>query len=158
MAMLLFRLCDALDAAGVRHAIAGGYAVALHGAVRGTVDVDLVLCLREGDFVKAEQVLNGLGLRSRQPVSATEVFRFREEYIRNRNMLAWSFSNPSNPAEIVDILIAEDLSGRRTVKIRVQGRSLAVLSKKDLIEMKIRSGRPQDLEDVAALKRLGRQR
>lgn len=154
--MLLFRLCDALDAAGVRHAIAGGYAVALHGAVRGTVDVDLVLCLREEDFVKAEQVLKGLGLQSRQPVSATEVFRFREEYIRNRNMLAWSFSNPSNPAEIVDILIAEDLSGRHTVKIRVQGRSLAVLSKKDLIEMKTRSGRPQDLEDVAALKRLGR--
>lgn len=155
--MLLLRLCDAFDAAGVRHAIAGGYAVALHGAVRGTVDVDLVLRLREEDFVKAERVLNRLGLQSRQPVSATEVFRFREEYIRNRNMRAWSFSNPSNPAEIVDILIAEDLSGRRTVKIRVQGRSLSVLSKKDLIEMKTRSGRPQDLEDVAALKRLGRQ-
>jgi len=41
------------------------------------------------------------------------------------------------------------------VKVRVKGRVLPVVSKKDLILMKTRSGRPQDLEDVAALKRLG---
>lgn len=155
--MLLYRLADALAAARVRYAIAGGYAVALHGAVRGTVDIDLVLRLREDEFERAEAALVGLGLRSRLPVSAGEVFRFREEYIRNRNLLAWSFANPANPAEIVDILIAEDLGRHRVVRIRVAGRELPVVSRKDLIEMKRRSGRPQDLADVAALERLEQQ-
>jgi len=96
--MFLFRVCDALSAAGVPFAIAGGYAVALHGAVRGTVDVDLVIRLDESSFTRAEQALMTLGLQPRLPVTAAEVFRFREEYIRNRNLLAWSFVNPSNPA------------------------------------------------------------
>jgi hypothetical protein len=152
--MFLFRVCDALSAAGVPYAIAGGYAVALHGAVRGTVDVDLVVRLEEAAFGKAEQALKSLGLQPRLPVTATEVFQFREEYIRNRNLLAWSFVNPSNPGEVVDVLIAEDLADCKVVKLSVKGRTLKVVSRADLIRMKARSARPQDLEDIAALKRL----
>jgi len=152
--MFLFRVCDALSAAGVPYAIAGGYAVALHGAVRGTVDVDLVIRLEEASFTKAEAALLALGLQPRLPVTAAEVFRFREEYIANRNLLAWSFVNPSNPAELVDVLIAEDLAQCKPVKVMLKGRALPVVSKRDLIRMKTRSGRPQDLEDIAALKRL----
>jgi hypothetical protein len=152
--MFLLRVCDALSEAGVRFAVAGGYAVALHGAVRGTVDVDLVIRLEESAFAKAEAALEGLGLQPRLPVSAAEVFRFREEYIRNRNLLAWSFVNADNPGELVDVLIAEDLAECKPVKIAIKGRVVPVVSKADLIRMKTRSGRPQDLEDVAALKRL----
>ena len=153
--MFLFRVCDALSAAGVPFAIAGGYAVALHGAVRGTVDVDLVIRLEEASFRKAESAFLSLGLRPRLPVTAEEVFRFREEYIRNRNLLAWSFVNPSNPAELVDVLIAESLAECKPVRISAKGRTLPVVSKDDLIRMKTRSGRPQDLEDISSLKRLG---
>ena len=152
--MFLVRVCEALAAARVPYAVAGGYAVALHGAVRGTVDVDLVIHLAEADFVSAEKALVGLGLKPRLPVTAAEVFRFREEYIRNRNLIAWSFANPSNPAEVVDILITEDLRRCRPVRMTIKGHPVRVLSKKDLIRMKTQSGRPQDLEDVAALKKL----
>ena len=41
--MLLYDVAAAFDEASVPFAVAGGYAVALHGAVRGTVDVDIVL-------------------------------------------------------------------------------------------------------------------
>jgi hypothetical protein len=152
--MFLLRVCDALSEAGVRFAVAGGYAVALHGAVRGTVDVDLVIRLEEASFAKAEAALKGLGLQPRLPVTAAEVFRFREEYIRNRNLLAWSFVNAANPGELVDVLIAEDLAQCKPVKITVKGRAVPVVSKADLIRMKTLSGRPQDIEDIAALKRL----
>ena len=37
----LERVCTALKEAGVPYAVVGGHAVALHGAVRGTVDVAL---------------------------------------------------------------------------------------------------------------------
>jgi hypothetical protein len=154
--MFLLRVCDALAEARVAFAIAGGYAVALHGAVRGTVDVDLVIRLEESAFTKAESALIGLGLHPRLPVTAGEVFRFREEYIRNRNLLAWSFVNPSNPAEVVDVLIAENLSDCKPVRISAKGRTVPVVSREDLIRMKTRSGRPQDVEDIAALKRLER--
>ena len=154
--MFLLRVCDALAKAGVRFAIAGGYAVALHGAVRGTVDVDIVVRLEEAAFANADAALKGIGLQPRLPVTAAEVFRFREEYIRNRNLLAWSFVNPANPAEVVDVLIAENLADCKAVQIPVKGRTVPVVSKADLIRMKTRSGRPQDVEDVAALKRLER--
>src|SRR5260370_180230 len=134
--MFLFQVCDALSAAGVRFAIAGGYAVALHGAVRGPVDVDLVIYLREDDFSRTERAFMSLGLEARLAVTGSEVLRFREEYIRNRNLLAWSFSNPANPAEIVDVLIAEDLARCRIAKVKVQRRELPVVSREDLIEMK----------------------
>ena len=37
----LEKVCAALAQAKLRFAIVGGHAVALHGAVRGTVDIDL---------------------------------------------------------------------------------------------------------------------
>ena len=41
--MFIHEICAALEHAEVSYAVVGGYAVALHGAVRGTVDVDVVI-------------------------------------------------------------------------------------------------------------------
>lgn len=154
--MFLYEVVDALAGAGVPFAIAGGYAVALHGAVRGTVDVDIVVELSRKRFVAAEAALKNLGLVPRLPVTAAEVFEFREEYIRNRNLLAWSFYDPKDPTRVVDIVIAHDLRTLGVEKVRVEGRVLPVLALEDLIAMKKASGRPQDLEDARALKELRR--
>ena len=152
--MFLLRVTDALDAARVAYALAGGYAVALHGAVRGTVDIDLVIRRRERDYLKVEQALHTLGLRSRLPLAASEVFKFRSEYIRNRNLIAWTFVNPAQPSEIVDLLLLEDLTGIKVTRIKVGDRTLRVASIADMIRMKRASGRPQDNEDVKALEKL----
>jgi len=54
--------------------VAPADAVALHGAVRGTVDIDLVIRLREADFLRAERALiswgSTAGCRSRRPKSS----------------------------------------------------------------------------------------
>jgi len=42
----LNQICNALQTNRVRYALVGGYAVALHGAVRGTVDVDALKRIR----------------------------------------------------------------------------------------------------------------
>ncbi len=44
--MFLIRVIRALQARGVEPVLVGGCAVALHGAVRGTVDVDLAITLQ----------------------------------------------------------------------------------------------------------------
>jgi len=151
----LHRVCAALARARVRYAVVGGYAVALHGAVRGTVDVDIVLTWRKESLVRAEQALLEIGLVSRLPVSANEVHEFRREYIENRDLVAWNFYNPTDPSEQVDVIIAYDLANGRTQKVQTEQGPISLLGRRDLIEMKRESGRPQDLEDVRALESLG---
>lgn len=147
----LDKIVRVLESRKIKFAVTGGYAVALHGAVRGTVDVDLIIRLRKKDFVETEGALKSLGLVPRLPVTAAEVFQFRKEYIERRNMIAWSFANPNHPVEIVDIIITEDLSEHEVVRIRAGGNLIPVLAIEDLIRMKKLARRPQDLEDVRAL-------
>lgn len=149
--MFIYRVVKALQTGRVKFAIVGGYAVALHGAVRGTVDLDLVLEITPSNYKHAEAALNGAGLVSRLPVSAEQVCAFRGEYIKNKNLIAWSFWNPSNPAEVVDIIITDNLANFKTIGVKAGGLELPVISRADLIRMKRKSGRPQDLEDVKAL-------
>jgi len=74
--------------------------------------------------------------------------------VRDRNLRAWTFVNPSLPSEIVDVILTEDLARMDVRKIRVQDQIVRVASIADLIRMKRGTGRPQDREDVRALKRL----
>lgn len=152
--MFVIQLADALKKHRVDYALVGGYAVALHGAVRGTVDIDIVIQRNPKAFKNAEQALKEIGLQPRLPVSADEVFHFREEYINNKNLIAWSFTNPDKPTEVVDIIITEDLNDMKPVAKTVQGMKIKIADITSLIDMKTRSGRPQDIEDVKALKRL----
>jgi len=150
----LERICGALSRAGVRYAIVGGHAVALHGAVRGTVDIDLVLAWNRTTLSAAERALNEIGLVSRLPLTANDIFDFRQEYIENRNLVAWNFYNPDDLSEQVDIIITYDLKGKRTKRVGLAEGPIQILSLKDLIAMKRQSARPQDVEDVAALEKL----
>ncbi len=152
--MLIYRLVEALDKRRVNYAIAGGFAVALHGAVRGTVDIDLVLNFSKKNVLAAEATLKDLGLQSRLPIAANDVFNFREAYIKNKNLVAWNFYNPTNPVEVVDIVITHDLRKMKAQTVRAGGRTFRVVSIDDLIKMKKKSGRPQDLEDIKALRSL----
>ncbi len=154
--IFLYEIAAALRSAKVPFAIAGGYAVALHGAVRGTVDVDLVLRLKRKDYIAAEAAFKDLGLAPRLPITAAQVFDFREEYIQKRNLIAWSFADPADPTRLVDVIITHDLETMRTANISAGGHRLPVLALDDLIAMKRAGGRPQDLEDIRALKEANR--
>ena len=139
---------------GVRYALVGGYAVALHGAVRGTVDVDVVVDWNLESLQGAEQALRDLGLVSRLPVAAVDLFNFRDEYVNNRNLLAWNFYNPDDISQQVDVVITYDLRGRRRHRVPTASGPLFLLTLEDLVNMKKASGRPQDLADVEALEKL----
>ena len=150
----LTRVCQSLSEAGVSYAVVGGHAVALHGAVRGTVDVDIALTWNKKALRITEQVLSNLGLVSRLPVSAEDVFLFRDEYINNRNLIGWNFYNPDNLTEQVGVVINYDLKGKKLKRITTADSTINILNIKDLIKMKNASGRPQDIEDVKALEKL----
>ena len=150
----LEKICSAFHLAKLRYAVVGGHAVALHGAVRGTVDIDFVFEWRLDTLKRAEAILNGLGLISSLPISANDIYQFRQEYIENRNLIAWNFYNPTDLSQQVDIIINYALKANMTTTMQVGVVPVQVLNKKALIKMKQNSGREQDLEDVAALERL----
>lgn len=152
--MFLLEVCQAFKKNKVSYAIVGGYAVALHGAVRGTVDIDLILEVSVKNFEKAEKVLNDLQLVSRIPVQAKEVVTFRKEYIENRNLIAWSFVDPKMRSRIVDLILVWDLKDVKTITKHILGIPVEVLGIPDLIKMKKESGRPQDFADVEVLEEI----
>lgn len=153
--MFIHDVCAALEKAGVLYAIAGGYAVALHGAVRGTVDVDIAIHWTLKNLQKTEKALKTLGLVSLIPINSDNLFHFREEYIQKRHLIAWNFYDPLNPLNQVDVITNYDLKSTRHTKIvNTSSGKIRILSLTDLIKMKKASERPQDLEDVKALESL----
>lgn len=88
------------------------------------------------------------------PISAKDVFQFRDEYIENRNLIGWNFYNPKDLSQQVNIVINYKLRANLTKKITVGTTPIKILNKSALIEMKQAAGRAQDLEDIAALERL----
>lgn len=150
--MLLYEVVDSFEAEKVSYALVGGYALALHGVVRATMDVDFILTLTQSDFEAAERALARIGLKSRLPIRAQDVIKMRKEYIEKRNMVAWSFVDYSNPSRQVDLLITKDLKKVKTQKISVGGRKIVVATAQELLKMKEEAGRPQDLLDIQNLK------
>lgn len=151
--MFLYELVDALDKHKVRYALIGGFALALHGIVRATIDVDFVLKLTQKDYENAERAFREVGLTSRLPLRAQDIIKMRVEYIKNRHLLAWSFVDFKDPTRQVDILITTDLDDIDTVRLSVGGRKIHVISLKGLLKMKQEAGRPQDLVDAENIRR-----
>jgi uncharacterized protein (DUF1330 family) len=63
-------LLKALNKAGVRFLVAGGFAVNAHGYVRATDDVDLVIQLDSDNIVKSFKALASIGYQPVVPVTA----------------------------------------------------------------------------------------
>ena len=152
--MFIHNVCNVLEKAKIPYAIVGGYAVALHGAVRGTIDVDIAINWTLKNLTNVEKALKEMGLVSLIPIDSNSLFHFRDEYIQKRHLIAWNFYDPSNPSNQVDIVINYDLKNASTRTITTPSGKIRVLSRNDLIVMKKASGRPQDLEDVKALESL----
>jgi len=149
--MKLKKLIKALKNDKINYMIVGGYAVNFHGYSRNTVDIDLVIKFTLSNLRKIEIILNEMGMISRLPIDAVSIFKFRDEYIKNRNLIAWNFYSENDPTEQVDILITHDVSDFKSEKFRVGQLEIKVISKDDLIKMKKKSGRKKDLLDVEEL-------
>jgi len=149
--MNLKELVKALKNEKINYMIVGGYAVNFHGYSRNTVDIDLVIKFTLSNLKKIEVLLNKMDMVSRLPIDAVSVYKFRDEYIKNRNLIAWNFYNENDPTEQVDILITHDVSDFKSEKFRVGQLECKVISKDDLIKMKKKSGREKDLLDIKEL-------
>jgi predicted nucleotidyltransferase len=149
--MKLSKLINALKQEKINYMIVGGYAVNFHGYSRNTVDIDLIIKFTLANLKKIEKLLQQMGMVSKLPIDANSVFNFRDEYITNRNLIAWNFYNKNDPTDQIDILINHDINDFKSEKFRVGQLEFKVISKEDLIKMKKKSGREKDLLDIKEL-------
>lgn len=147
----------ALDAAGVRFVVVGGFAVVAHGHVRVTVDADLVVDLEPPHAADAVDALLSIGLRPRLPVPAEDFADavIRATWIRDRGLQVFTFNDPANPLRQVDVFarspIPWDELWTDAVPVDSGNGVIRVASIEHLVRMKQDSGRPQDLADIEAL-------
>ncbi len=150
----------ALTAARVRYLVVGGVAVVLHGHLRTTMDLDLVIELQPENVRQALAALAGLGLQPIVPVPLTAFADpdTRESWIREKNMVVFSLWHPSRPTLKIDIFMSEPfdfgVTYERAVRVDLGRAEATVVALDDLIALKREAGRPQDLADVESLSQL----
>ena len=69
----LATVCDLLNSAGVKYVVVGGFAVALHGVVRATKDIDILIEPTLDNAQRALKALEGLTWGVSRELDASEV-------------------------------------------------------------------------------------
>ena len=150
-----------LQKKNIRYAVAGGVALVLHGVVRFTADLDLIVDLEPENLGRFIQTMTELGYRPRNPVNVGDLLdpAVREQWKREKDMTVISFVDPSQPMTLVDVFIEEKIPFREIMQAIVQmearGIMIPVVSVQHLKRLKKAAGRPQDLADIEALEALG---
>lgn len=140
-------LFAALNDAGVEYLVVGAHALAAHGHVRATKDLDVWVRASTENAAKVMKALEAFGAPTAR-------------------VTARDFASPGIVYQIgvapirVDILTAIDgvtfeEAWPRRVASRYGERPIAVLSREDLVRNKTAAGRAQDLADLEALTKLG---
>lgn len=150
----------ALEKARVRYLVVGGVAVVLHGHLRFTADIDLVVGFEAGNARAALDALKDLGYQPRAPVPVEQFLEAstRERWAREKSMTVFSLWSQRFPATNVDLFVEEPFpfaeAWARATQVQLGDVRVPVASIADLIAMKKRAGRPNDLEDIKALESL----
>ena len=140
----LSQLISAFDENEIEYAVCGGLSMAIHGFVRATLDIDVLI--RAESLEKAYQVgaENGFDIRGLD-------ISFKDRAVEIRRI---SKIDDNGEVLSLDLLLVtpqvEDVWETRE-QIDFLGRKLSVVSREGLIKMKTLAGRPQDLADISRL-------
>jgi hypothetical protein len=147
------RILAALADHAVDYVIVGGLAVQTHGHVRTTVDVDLFPRPDPSNLARLADALNALDAQVLNPGS--EKLKIDAAMLPRATL--WQFATRHGAIDVLHEAPGappyDELRGR-ALEIRLGDLPLAVAGRDDLISMKRASGRPADLEDLAALAEL----
>lgn len=156
--MLLVKVFRVFNRCQVHYLVVGGVASVLYGNPRFTKELDLWVDPSESNLRKVIKAFHSLRFIPRNPVKAEEFIseENRKRWKKEKGMLAFTFINPKVPFENVDLLFGGPISFRiaylRTRFFRSGRVHVPTISRRDLIQMKQKAGRTQDLYDIEILK------
>jgi hypothetical protein len=138
---VLVELADA----GAAFVVIGGYAVAFHGHVRATKDIDIFVNPSPDNAARVFRALASFGA----PLTALNI---RPEDLAEPG----PFLTLGSPPYRIDILttipgVSFDEASDQCEVLGVAGRQVSVIGRGALIKNKRASGRPQDIADAAVL-------
>jgi predicted nucleotidyltransferase len=139
-ALLLLDVVELLDRKKIGYAVVGAIAASIHGAVRASMDADVVLSLAIQQAADLEREFKAAGFR-------TELTRGDiDDPIPALMRLSDGYENR------VDLLIGlrgmEPQAFSRVLEVPFQGASLKFVGREDFIAMKVFAGGPMDLIDA----------
>ena len=160
--MKTVELLQSLSDEQVQYVLVGGLAVQLHGFLRSTFDIDLVLAMNDENLSRFIAVAQGFGLVPVIPVPLDSLRNASliDQWHREKGMLAFGLREPHIGGSVVDVLVRPDITYDRLVANAVAGelfgRKVWIASIDDLLVMKRVANRPKDQLDIAALEKIKR--
>ncbi len=135
-----------LNACKVEYLLVGGYAVALHGYVRYTSDIDIWVRSTPDNSIRVVESLMRFGLPQ-----ANELFDILQKEKR-----VIGIGTPPNKIEVITSIdgVEFETCYRNKLEVEIDGMSLYYLSLPDLVINKKASGRFKDLNDLEHLPKL----
>jgi predicted nucleotidyltransferase len=147
-----------LNLLGIDYLVVGGLAVNFHGVPRMTYDIDLMVLLESENILKLVTKLTQWGYRPKVPIDPRDFAdeTKRNSWIHEKGMKALNFYSETLPIGEIDIVIDAPIPygelRNRAIKVEIQYEKIPTVSLHDLIELKLRAGRKQDLADVEHLR------
>jgi hypothetical protein len=142
--------------------LVGGLAVQMHGYMRMTYDIDLVLAMDDVNLDRFIEQAKSFGLAPIIPVQIDALKNAAQidQWHREKGMLAFALREPGIAGSVVDVLVRPDVSFERlsadAVLGQLMGMSVKIASIEHLLEMKRVANRPKDQLDIAALEKIKR--
>ncbi len=152
--MVYEEIFKALFEEEVKYLIVGGMAVNLYGYTRMTVDLDIMVDLKEENLKKLIKAMEKINCKPKVPVKPIDftLSEKREEWAKEKGTVVFTFIDLSDPIKHVDIFLKNpidfDKSYQSRTTIYIKSVPIYLISIDDLIELKKLSGRPRDLEDI----------
>ena len=133
-----------LNSHKVRYLLIGGWAVGIHANPRLTSDMDLLIGLDEKNIDGVISALEDFGIKGVQK-------RFFKKVDKT-----FKIGRPPLRIEILNkaLGISFEPCFKRKKVIKLDGLTVKVISKADLMKSKVAANRPKDLADLAELKRI----
>jgi hypothetical protein len=160
--MKIAELLQSLADDHVQYVLVGGLAVQLHGFLRSTFDIDLVLAMNDENLVRFIAVAKRYGLVPSIPVSIDSLRNASQidQWHREKGMLAFALREPQIGGSVVDILVRPEVPFEKLKANAVAGelfsRQVWIASIDDLLTMKRCANRPKDHLDILALEKIKR--
>ena len=130
---------------GVKYLVVGGYAVSIHGYPRSTKDMDVCIEMTEENATKMIAVLKEFGMAS---LGLT-----KEDFLIPHNSTQLGYEpvriDILNDIDGVDFAVAWD--NKKVVEM--DGLKFNFIGYNELLKVKAKAGRPQDLADIDKLKK-----